>query len=115
MQMINLTQHIGTADQNVTEPADKGAVQELLTFDSLPSSAEIQKRAEALAEIAKGYSTAMIGGAPYLMGPLEKALFEVGVAPYYAFSERVSVEVEVDGVITKKTTFKHVGFVEVER
>ena len=54
---------------------------------------------------------AMIGGAPYLMAELEKALWARGIEPAYSFSERKSVETEKDGVVTKVNVFEHVGFV----
>ena len=53
----------------------------------------------------------MIGGAPYLMGPLVRELSFLGEC-IFAFSKRVSIEVaEPDGSITKKSIFKHAGFV----
>ena len=53
----------------------------------------------------------MIGGAPYLMGPLTNELANLGEC-IFAFSKRVSSEViEPSGSITKKTVFKHDGFV----
>lgn len=56
---------------------------------------------------------AMIGGAPYLMGPLEAALKDRGIAPLYAFSERRSIEVKNEaGEVTKTAVFVHLGFVE---
>ncbi|MHB0929605.1 MAG: hypothetical protein ACYC3W_12015, partial [Candidatus Nanopelagicales bacterium] len=57
-------------------------------------------------------SVAMIGGAPFLMAPLEKALLSIGINPVFAFSERKSVEAHgADGTVTKTQVFKHVGFV----
>lgn len=56
--------------------------------------------------------TAMIGGAPYLMAPLERALARYGVAAMYALSVRRSVEVlGPDGTVTKTQQFHHAGFV----
>jgi len=53
----------------------------------------------------------MIGGAPYLMGPLTNELSNLGEC-IFAFSKRESVEIaEPDGSITKKSIFKHAGFV----
>lgn len=116
MRIINLTQHIGAPEQAVVEPDDKKQVQELLTFVSVPSKKEMKKRAEALAAIAvaAGADAAMIGGAPYFMSTLERALTEAEIQPLYAFSERVSVE-ETDeaGNVTKRTVFRHAGWVEV--
>ena len=118
-KILNLTQHGLTAEQSaagVFEPNDKVTVQQLLTFDNPPSRAEIIARAEALAEIAEreGVPSAMIGGAPYLMGALENALKERGIQPLYAFSVRESVEETLPtGEVIKKNVFKHLGFVEV--
>ena len=53
----------------------------------------------------------MLGGAPYLMRPLVNELSYLGEC-VFAFSKRDSVEViEPDGSVTKKTIFKHAGFV----
>ena len=57
--------------------------------------------------------SAMIGGAPYLMGPLEQALKENNIDPLYAFSKRISSEyVDEEGNVRKEMVFKHLGFVE---
>ena len=117
-KILNLTQHAATKEQleaGVIEPEDKARVQGLLTFDSLPSPKEIQERANALAKIAKeaGVEAVMIGGAPYLMGPLEIALRLEGITPLYAYSKRVSVdEPQADGSVIKKMVFRHEGFIE---
>ena len=53
---------------------------------------------------------AMIGGAPYLLGPLAKMLIDdFKAVPLYAFTQRVSVEDPTTGV--KTSVFKHMGFV----
>ena len=55
---------------------------------------------------------AMIGGAPYLMAPLETALRVIGIEPVYAFSTRASVEQTMpDGSVRKVNDFRHAGFV----
>ena len=55
----------------------------------------------------------MVGGAPYLMGPLENALKKDGFIPLYAYSERVGVETNnADGTVSKRFEFKHLGFYE---
>ncbi|MEK7509560.1 MAG: hypothetical protein AAB605_02495 [Patescibacteria group bacterium] len=116
--ILNLTQHAATPDQvqaGVVEPADKPAVSTLLTFDTAPDQGELQRRASALAAMATNAGTpaAMIGGAPYLMAPLEKALREAGVKPVYSFSERRSSEqTQPDGSVRKVNVFVHVGWVE---
>ena len=118
MQILNLTQHVATVDQaseGVVEPANKGNIQKLLTFDVMPSMAEVEDRASALAEVARasGCEGAMVGGAPYLMAPLVEALKGVGVKPLFTFSVRESVEVaHPDGTVTKTNVFRHKGFIE---
>jgi len=138
MKILNLTQHQATPAQLKAgvfepDPDTKQRIRQLLIFSSLPTKAEIEKRARELASIADwelsslytswdsqaqhsscrgGY--AMIGGAPYLMSALEKALKARGIQPLYAFSRREVVEkVNKDGSVTKTQIFKHLGFVEV--
>ena len=122
--ILNLTQHVATPEQlkeGVVEPDDqlKVEIKRFLTFDSLPSRKEIKDCAENLAQLARNEHPdasadgvfVMIGGAPYLMGPLEKALKEKGCRPVYSFSERVSEEITTANGVEKRTVFKHVGFV----
>lgn len=127
--IVNLTQHAASAEQelagvyNLTGD-ELDALKELLTFDALPTAAEIEQRAEALAELAVLSShpddedgdtiptAAMIGGAPFLMSALERALQARAVRPLYAFSQRQATEVERGGVKVKESIFKHLGFVE---
>ena len=115
MRILNLTQHPATLEQiaaGVEEPVDKAAVQKLLTFDTLPSVEDIAKRAGNLAAMVREHDAAMIGGAGYLMGPLEYALRELGVVALHAFSVRESVEsVQADGSVKKTQVFRHAGFV----
>jgi hypothetical protein len=95
------------------------ALVELLTFDRIPTSLEILERARRIAHLARvvlGDPTdddqAMIGGAPFLLGPLEYCLREQGIFPLYAFSVRESEEVPGEGGTVKKVSFfKHRGFV----
>jgi hypothetical protein len=117
--ILNLTQHPATTEQvadGVIEPSNKRAVQSALTFDEIPNANEIKARAEFLAGIAKEAKVkkALIGGAPFFMSALERALIEAGITPVYAFSVRDSIE-EPDGKggVKKTNVFKHVGFVEV--
>lgn len=118
-KILNLTQHVGTAEQSaegVFEPRNKGEIQRLLTFEILPSKEDIIARAETLAQIAEAEnaSKAMVGGAPYLMGALECALKKRGIQPLYAFSIRESVEETLPtGEVVKRNVFRHLGFVEV--
>ena len=90
--ILNLTQHVATDEQTaqlVVEPRMcKTEIRELLTFEEIPSKEEIEVRATKLAEIAVSEASmyagetdneiwitrVMLGGAPYLMGALEKAI-----------------------------------------
>lgn len=117
-KILNLTQHPSTSAQKaagVVEPRCKKAVQQLLTFEELPTREEIQARASTLAELAchEAVDAAMIGGAPYLMSALECALYFRGITPLFAFSKRESVEEEQsDGSVRKTLVFRHVGFIK---
>lgn len=121
MMIVNLTQHVATAGQ-VAEgvislpPREDQELKKLLTFNTLPTRDEVAARAAAIAALAaeSGVAAAMIGGAPYLMAPLEKALQERGIAPLFAYSERRSVETTdpTTGGVTKTAVFVHLGFVE---
>ena len=120
MAILNLTQHNATPEQidaGVIElqPEVKQVLKGLLDFQELPTSEEVVLRAIAITKIAKehGASTAMIGGAPFLMSVLEDILRNNDVVPLYAFSQRISVEKLIDGTVVKTSEFKHVGFVEV--
>lgn len=130
--IINLTQHVATSEQIaqgvVDLPAsERAALQDLLTFGELPTAAEVSARAAEIAELAayNGMSgdegdspmpeAAMIGGAPFLMGALERALKIVGITAVYAFSVRESVDQpQPDGSVIKVAIFRHAGFVESE-
>lgn len=124
--LINLTQHNLSDDQiqdftdmvedyavSVFNRISSDAVKKLLTFDTLPTKEDLQKRAEELVnliEVKEGY--ALIGGAPYFMAPLETALKNAGIIPIYAFSVRDSVEEQSsDGTVIKKSIFRHGGYI----
>ena len=117
--IINLTQHEATPEQiaaGVVEPSPetKAKIQQALTFDTLPSQAEIAAAAASLAWLAdeSGEAVAMIGGAPFLMSALEEVLTEIGIRPIYAYSRRESVEqTQADGSVRKAAVFRHLGFV----
>lgn len=122
--ILNLTQHTPTPEQLAAgvfdhpDEAVRTLVRALLTFDELPAQAGIVDAAEGLADIAArlDVEAALVGGAPWLMAELEAALVERGVLPMYAFSRRESVEaVEEDGTTTKRSVFRHVGFVVAGR
>jgi len=125
MKIVNLTQHSASTEQHACGVFDlqgeaSSNLKDYLTFDDLPRSGELVKRATGIAAIAAealGTSpmpgSAMVGGAPYLMAPLESALRSLGITPLYAFSKRESAEaVAPDGTIKKVSVFRHLGFVE---
>lgn len=120
MILINLTQHTLTADQlqgAVEVGTDvRDEVVKLITFNGLPTAGEIKGNASRLTEICRDMhaSHAVIGGAPYFMGPLEQALRKAGIVPLYAFTERVAVEVTnpETGEVTKTSKFNFAGWIE---
>ncbi len=117
-QILNLTQHDATPEQvaaGVIEPGDKTELRKMITFDHLPSQEHILATADLLAGLAERYEVgvAMIGGAPFFMGPLERALRARGITPLYAFSKREAIDApQADGSVKKTQVFRHVGFVE---
>lgn len=123
--IINATQHTATTDQKAQGVVDltdtqRKLLSQLLTFDDLPTISDMKRRAKDInqllceAAVQQGSIRVMIAGAPFFMPTLQKALQECGFLVLYAFSKRVSEEVEKDGVVTKVNVFKHVGFVEAE-
>ncbi|MGQ9671485.1 MAG: hypothetical protein ACUVWY_15215 [Desulfosoma sp.] len=130
MLIINLTQHAATPEQVAAGVVDLqgeelAVLKKALTFESLPSEEKILRRAEFIAELAvqnglgPDYGddpipdAAMIGGAPYLMGSLERALSNRYIRPLYAFSTReVEEQIQPDGSVKKVAVFRHKGFVE---
>lgn len=120
MILINLTQHSLTTEQ-LKDAVEVGTdvrdeVVKLITFNGLPTAGEIKGNASRLAEICRDMhaSHAVIGGAPYFMGPLEQALRKAGIVPLYAFTERVAVEVTnpETGEVTKTSKFNFAGWIE---
>lgn len=116
MDIESLAQRIASGDKYAgTSPEEaRERLVGLLTFAAIESGDAIRHRAELLADLAVevGAKGALIGGAPYLMGPLESALKDRGIVPLYSFTERVSVEETLpDGSVKKTNVFKHVGFV----
>ena len=120
MAILNFTQHAATAEQldaGVIDlmQHDLASLKALLNFVGLPTADEIYERAYAIAALAENLfaETVMVGGAPFLMPVLQKALQMRGITVLYAFSERVSIEKIVNGVVVKTNEFKHIGFIEV--
>lgn len=121
MKIYNLTQHTLTEEQVKDgllelQPEQAARVRTLLTFDTLPTAAEVQERAQQLAELAAaaGAEGAMLGGAPFLMGPLGSSLRRHGIRTFFAFSQRRSTEVHLaDGTVEKRCVFCYEGLIEV--
>lgn len=119
--VLNLTQHKATPDQVAEgvfdlDGTDAVEMVALLNFVDIPTPATVRERADKLAKLARRClpdgGAVMIGGAPYLMGPLELALYTHGLSAVYAFSLRVAVETPMpDGTVQKTMVFKHAGFV----
>lgn len=124
--IYNLTQHPATPEQRGMgvrdlTPKSRREVMELLTFEHVPTHAEMRQRARRIAMILRRFQTAgtgaaMIGGAPFFMPILQTILQEYGVDVCYAFSQRQSVEETLpNGDVKKTQTFRHTGFIPATR
>lgn len=123
--ILNLTQHRATPEQiaagvvDLSDSSDRALLQSALTFNEAPEEADLLARSESIARMVTEHPdrprSAMIGGAPYFMRPLENALWYWGIRPLYAFSVRESVERALpDGTVEKTAVFRHAGFVGME-
>ena len=120
--ILNLTLYPATPTHGIVELdlADASILQEALAFKTLPTQADLEARAETIAWLAgtrlarAKAPCAIIGGAPYLMAPLERALLRKGITPLHAFTvcELVS-EVLPDGSTREVSSLRHGGFVSV--
>ena len=131
-KFLNLTQHVATLEQVsdgvIDLPDGEGSYREALikslTFENLPKyQSEVTRKAQEIAGLVIQYLYdqkidpkkekvfAMIGGAPYLMAPLEKALIQMNIMPVYSFSVRKSTEKVVNGVVEKSSVFSHAGWI----
>ena len=130
--ILNLTQHPATPEQVAAGVVDLEGknlerLKELLTFDSIEVAVKQRfDRAKQIADLVSRIKLGdedslhedgtaihvMIGGAPYLMAPLENVLMKDNRVPVYAFSVRESVEqIQSDGSVVKNNIFRHKGFV----
>ncbi len=125
-RILNLTQHEATAEQRkagVIDCTDRKELSEILTFNMIPTSQDLEERAKLIVNIVRAeserigkdyhYEFVMIGGAPYFMSILEERLKLNRHKPVYAYSERKVSERTVDGKVVKTFTFEHLGFVRV--
>lgn len=128
--ILNLTQHPASAEQLAVGVVDlpvrhRALLIQSLTVDALPTRTEIADRCANIAALAvhNGLggddaddphpTKAMLGGAPWMMAELERALLDMGVQSVYAFSVRESVEQQQpDGSVCKVNVFRHAGFVD---
>ena len=136
-RVLNCTQHWTSTEQleeGVEDlPLDlMAAIRAAITFDLLPTEEEIEERcARVVGLLSPAYPSpygrlaydedpwdptvvtdnhwVLIGGAPFLMGPLTAALKKAGYRVLFAFSKRVSEE---DKTGRKMSIFRHIGFVE---
>ena len=124
--IINATQHKSTMSQREAGVVDlKGDDHSdlcaLLTFTEIPSYPEMKTRAYKIVRLLSqafgcGPVDVMIGGAPFFMSILENVLILEDYNPIYSFSERISVEIQLeDGSVKKENVFKHTGFVSSRR
>jgi hypothetical protein len=119
MSIINLTQHAASPEQLEAGVLDLTGdalvyLRKELTFSYLPDAEAIDLVACYIARLAEDAEAdaAMIGGAPFLMAPLETYLREKGIKPVYAFSKRETFEeIQKDGSTRKVNIFRHLGFV----
>lgn len=119
--ILNLTQHPATAEQKAQGVIDlsedhRKQLNALLTFDEIPSDAEMGQRALDILAIAAlqwpEIRQVMLGGAPFFMPSLDTTFSISGYECLYAFSRRESVEeVMADGTVRKTAVFRHLGFV----
>lgn len=125
MKIWNLTQHAATPEQVAAGVVDlpneaRKKLIDLLTFDDLPSAARVWDAADGIANLFADFAElratdsdlGMIGGAPFLMEPLSRAILRHSFGVVYAFSRRESVEeIAADGSVKKTSVFRHAGFV----
>ena len=115
MRILNITNHAPIEEQYRAGVVDNPSTElkELLTFDDIPDKSEIERRAARLADMAKGYDGAMIGGATYLMSALESELKARGVRVFHAFTKREVISRWTPDGVEKNSVFVFLGFVEV--
>ena len=100
---------------NIVDVPNQEYLKSLLTFDVLPDSDELEKRAILIADYATeiGAKQIMIGGALYLMPYLIDELNKRNIISYFAFSKRVNKEMIVnDETVIKKSKFLMEGLIK---
>jgi len=124
VQIINLTTHSAIPGQDMFEPADKGRIVDLLTFDDPPSMRGIISTiARGIASLASqdpqwqrgSERAAMLDGPPWLMAPLERALRAQGIEPLYSFTHAVRIASWLDdGSVVHHVRTEHVAWIYAE-
>ena len=134
MIILNFTQHKATPEQvaaGVLDPSPDRAkvIKRLLTFDDLPTQADVNYACVFLYQIYELWTIelgetfegpqdtwpqVMIGGAPFLMPELELRFINRSITVNYAFSKRESVENISNGIVVKDSVFRHLGFYTVQ-
>ena len=119
MNILNLTQHAATDDQQVAGVVDlhgdlKAALVAAITFPAVYSHDELVSRAKRVVGICKDSqidaSHVMIGGMPSFMPILQSVLQAADYHVGFACTDRVSVDVpDGNGGVKKTSVFKHVG------
>ena len=119
MNIINLTQHNATEDQQLAGVIDlqgdlKVALVAAITFPATYDHAMLVSHAKRVVGIVKDSQIdaqhVMIGGMPSFMPVLQNVLQAAGYHVGYACTDRVSVDVPDDnGGVRKTSVFKHVG------
>ena len=116
--IYNFTQHETIPYQkkfNIVDVPNQEYLKSLLTFDVLPDSDELEKRAILIADYATeiGAKQIMRGGALYLMPYLIDELNKRNIISYFAFSKRVNKEMIVnDETVIKKSKFLMEGLIK---
>ncbi len=111
-KVIELLDYVHEAFLNLTQMRFQNAFEGMQEIGYSDEEAETAGLA-AINNAASFEFAIMIGGAPYLMAPLESALKQCGFRVVYAYSERIGKElVQPNGKVLKSFEFKHLGFYE---
>lgn len=91
MTQLFTTISLQCAKARVTDMPDRKLISDLLTFDDLPTTAQLINRAETLASLidAPCGTHVLIGGAPFFMSFLIESLRKREFVPVFAFSKRM--------------------------
>ena len=113
MKILKCTNHRSTPKQlamGIIDPSDNDGelLRNAITYDELPTLEQINRTCQTIVNLVKKYGcdAAMLGGAPFLAGYEEEALFRCGLSVAFAFTKRiVKEEVLQDGSVKKTSLF----------